>query len=112
MFGIFVGFILALNDIFAFGLTKQLYLKNLGGIGLVLPILLYSGQIPLFYLGLKTTSMTVLNITWNLFSNILVTLMGVFYFQEKINGMKYVAIVMAFSSLLLFSLDSYIHPTI
>jgi hypothetical protein len=106
--GIIIGFFLALNDLLSFYLTKNYYLKNLTfGLGGILPMFLYSFQIPLFYYGLKTTSMTVLNITWNLFSNILVTLMGIFYFQEEITGLKKVAIVLALSSIILFSVDSY-----
>jgi hypothetical protein len=110
MLGILIGFLLSLNDILSFSLSKKYYLKQLNtGLGLVLPMLMYSCQIPLFALGLRATSMTVLNITWNLFSNIIVTLMGVFYFKEQINGLKTVAIIMAFSSLFLFSLDSYVN---
>jgi hypothetical protein len=110
MFGILVGFLLSLNDILSFSLSKKYYLNQVHiGLGLILPMLMYSCQIPLFALGLRVSSMTVLNITWNLFSNILVTLMGIFYFQEKINGLKKVAILLAFSSLFLFSLDSYVN---
>ena len=110
MFGALVGFILSLNDIISFALTKKYYLKELTVyVGVYLPMILYSLQIPLFYYGLRTTSMTVLNITWNLFSNILVTLMGIFYFKENINGLKTVAIIMGISSIVLFTLDSYVN---
>ena len=110
MYGTLVGLILSLNDILSFALTKKYYLKEVGiALGLYLPMILYSLQIPLFYYGLRTTTMTVLNITWNLFSNILVTLMGIFYFKEKFNGLKLLAIVMGISSIMLFSLDTYIN---
>ena len=110
MYGSLIGLILSLNDIVSFALTKKLYLKEIGlAFGLYLPMILYSLQIPLFYYGLRTTTMSVLNITWNLFSNILVTLMGIFYFKEKVNGMKLLAILMGISSILLFSLDSVIN---
>lgn len=110
MYGTLVGLILSLNDILSFALTKKYYLKEVGiALGLYLPMILYSLQIPLFYYGLRTTTMTVLNITWNLFSNILVTLMGIFYFKEKFNGLKLLAILMGISSIMLFSLDTYIN---
>jgi hypothetical protein len=106
---ILIALILACNDIISFGLVKTYYLKQVSyTVGLLLPTILYSFQIPLFYYGLKTTSMTILNITWNLLSNILITLMGIFYFKEKINGLKTGATLLAFSSLILFYLDSYI----
>jgi multidrug transporter EmrE-like cation transporter len=110
MFSTLIGFILAVNDIISFALIKKYYLKELTVfVGFCLPMVLYSLQIPLFYYGLRTTSMTVLNIIWNLFSNILITLMGIFYFKEKINGLKTLAIIMGISSVVLFSLDSYVN---
>ena len=110
MYGTLVGLILSLNDILSFALTKKYYLKEVGiALGLYLPMILYSLQFPLFYYGLRTTTMTVLNITWNLFSNILVTLMGIFYFKEKFNGLKLLEILMGISSIMLFSLDTYIN---
>jgi multidrug transporter EmrE-like cation transporter len=108
MLGILVGFILSLNDILSFELTKSYYLKK-EKIWLMLPMLLYSLQIPLLYYGLQTTSITVLNITWNLFSNILISLMGIFYFKEKINRLKIAAILLGISSLFLFSFETYLH---
>ena len=110
MYGTLVGFILSLNDIVSFSLTKSYYLKNIGiAFGLYLPMILYSLQIPLFYYGLGSTTMTVLNITWNLFSNILITLVGIFYFKEKFNGLKLLAVLMGISSIILFSMDSIIN---
>jgi multidrug transporter EmrE-like cation transporter len=107
MYGTLVGFILSLNDIISYGLTKKYYLKEIGiTYGLYLPMILYSLQIPLFYYGLQTTTMAILNITWNLFSNIFVTLVGVFYFKEKFNGLNVLAILMGISSIVLFTLDS------
>jgi len=61
---------------------------------------------PLFYYGLHNTSMTILNITWNLWSNILVTMMGMYYFKEKLTGLATAAIFMGLSSIVLFTLDS------
>ena len=110
MISILIGLLLSLNDIISFGLVKKYSLKQLGyTVGLLLPMILYSFQIPLFNYGLKTTSMIILNIYWNLLSNILVTLLGIFYFKEKINGLRTAALLLAFSSLILFTLDSYVN---
>ena len=35
--------------------------------------------------------MSVLNISWNLISNVLVTILGIYYFGEKINDLKLLA---------------------
>lgn len=109
MLELIISFILSLNDTLSLSLVKSYYLKKYSVyIGLLLPMFMYSLQIPLFYYGLQNTSMTILNITWNLISNILVTLVGIFYFHEEINGLKTAALWLAITSLILFALDSYI----
>jgi len=109
MAGVLTGFLLSINDVLSFGLTKNIFLKGAASrLGLLLPALMYSLQIPLFYLGLKSTSMTVLNITWNLFSNILVTGVGIFYFSERVTGLKALALLFAFTSIGLFAYEPFI----
>jgi len=105
MNGTLIGFFLAFNDVLSFTLAKQYFLRPLTAIGLWLPTLLYSAQLPLFYYGLKNTSMVDLNIVWNLFSNVIVTFIGLYYFKEKINNIKLLAIFFAFSSIILFSIQ-------
>ena len=108
MSGILTGFLLSMNDVFSFGLAKSLSLSGAASrMGLLLPALMYSLQIPLFYIGLKSTTMTVLNITWNLFSNILVTGVGLFYFAEKVSGIKALALLFAFTSIGLFAYEPF-----
>ena len=111
--GLLVGLVLAINDVFSFGLTKSIYLQN--GIfkqkyWLIIPVILYGLQILIFYYGLGKTSMSVLNITWNLISNVLVTLIGIYYFGEKINNLKTIALGFAFVSIILFGIDGSINP--
>jgi multidrug transporter EmrE-like cation transporter len=47
--------------------------------------------------------MTVVNLIWNLMSNVIVTLMGVFWFGESIKGLRWVAIGMSLVSLTIFA---------
>jgi multidrug transporter EmrE-like cation transporter len=68
-------------------------------------MILYAIQILIFSYGLKSTSMTVLNIMWNLISNILVTILGIYFFKEKINDLKSIALLFAFVSIVLFTID-------
>jgi hypothetical protein len=105
--GLFVGLLLAINDVISFGITKNIYLKNTKFYWIFVPIILYGIQILLFYYGLHQTSMTVLNITWNLISNVLVTLIGIYYFGEKINNLKGIALGFAFVSIVLFAIEDF-----
>lgn len=106
---LFYSIILSLNDIASFGLVKTYALRQVSVVpGLILPMLLYSLQMPLFFQGLRYTTMAILNISWNLVSNIVVTLVGIFYFREKITHLRSAAILLALSSLALFSFDAHI----
>jgi len=111
--GILIGCIMAINDVISFGITKEVFLQdNLKSIyWLIIPTILYGLQIWIFYYGLKKTSMTVLNITWNLFSNILVTLVGIYYYKEQVTNIKTFAILLAFGSIILFTYDGAIKQT-
>jgi len=109
--GLLIILVLVINDIISFGITKSVYLQS--GIfntkyWLIVPVILYGLQILIFYYGLHKTSMTILNIKWNLTSNILVTLIGIYYFGERINNLKIIAFVLAFLSIVLFGIESYV----
>ena len=73
----------------------------------IVPIamLIYSFQPYLFLQALQYESMTVMNILWDIISDILVTIMGIFYFKEQISSMKQVGLAFAFISIILFSVD-------
>jgi multidrug transporter EmrE-like cation transporter len=104
--GLFVGLLLAMNDVLSFGIIQSVYLQQLKSISwLIIPTILYALQVWLFYYGLRQTSMSVLNISWNLISNVLVTILGIYYFGEKINDLKSIALLFAFASISLFALD-------
>jgi multidrug transporter EmrE-like cation transporter len=104
-FLLFIGFLLTINDLLSFGLCKYIYSDNLNIFYLLIPTIMYSFQIPIFFYGLKTSSMSVLNIVWNLMSSILVTFVGLFYFKEKISNIKKIAVFLGIFSLILFSFD-------
>ncbi len=65
-------------------------IKNKAWLGL--PTLLYAFQPLIFYFGLSHTSMTVLNLLWDVLSDVLVTASGLFYFKEKMSMKKYIGI--------------------
>jgi multidrug transporter EmrE-like cation transporter len=50
--------------------------------------------------------MVVTNLVWNLSSNIIVTLQGVFIFGETIKGLRWVGIAMSLVSLALLAYTS------
>ena len=61
----------------------------------------------IFYHGMPYTSMTVLNLTWNLISSTIVTLMEIYYFEEKITNLETYGVLFGLLSLFLFGLSNY-----
>ena len=110
--GLWITLLLAFNDILSFGLTKEISIgKNFKSkFWLIIPMILYAFQILLFHYALTKTSMSVLNITWNLISNVLVTIFGIYYYGEQINNLKSLALGFAIISISFFALDGYYNP--
>jgi multidrug transporter EmrE-like cation transporter len=105
IYGLLIAFILAINDVISFGFAKLTYLNTISPTWIIIPTILYAFQLPLFYYGLNYSSMLVLNKTWNLISNILITLLGFFYFKEKINNIEIVGLIFGFVSIACFTYD-------
>ena len=73
----------------------------------IVPIamLTYSLQPYIFLQALQHESMTVMNILWDVISDIMVTAMGIFYFKEQISSLKRVGLMFAFIAIVLMSYD-------
>ncbi len=74
----------------------------------VIPIgmVLYSLHPYIFLQSLKYESMTVMNLLFDVISDITVTIVGLFYFKEGITKIKAVGLVFAFIGITLLSWDS------
>lgn len=70
---------------------------------LTLGTLAYSLEPYIFFTSLKYESLTTMNLIWDLTSDIVVTLVGVFYFKESIKGLRWLAVLFALFSLGLFA---------
>lgn len=73
---------------------------------LPLGMVLYSIQPLIFLQSLQYESMTVMNILWDIVSDVIVTVTGLFYFKEKISSIKMVGLAFAFTAIVLLSYDS------
>lgn len=101
-----IGVLLAVIDIISFSITKYLYIhKSITTKWLVIPFIFYGLQILIFYYGLAYSTMVELNVIWNILSSFLVTLIGIYLFNEKLNSMKIIAILLGTLSVVLFSLS-------
>lgn len=73
-----------------------------------LAMFIYGLQPYVFLQSLRYESMTVMNIMWDLISDILVTATGLLYFKESLTPVKQGALALAFVSILLFACDDWL----
>ena len=88
-------------------ITKKISLNELSNNWLYLVYILYGFQMIIFYYGLKIGPMSVLNLTWNLISNILITIIGIYYFKENISHLETWGILFALFALFLFVISKF-----
>lgn len=70
-----------------------------------LAMVVYSLQPVLFLQSMKYESMTVMNLLWDVLSDLFVTGIGLFYFKEKLSMIKQVGLCFAFVAIVLLSYD-------
>ena len=72
---------------------------------ILIGMMLYGLQPLLFLQSLRYETMTVMNMSWDLISDILVTATGLLYFKEKLTPMKQLGLGFAFVAIVLFACD-------
>jgi drug/metabolite transporter (DMT)-like permease len=100
------GALMASIDVFTFSITKTIsdnrsrFLK-----WMVLPTILYAIQPWIFLSSLQFESLIVMNLMWDLMSDVLVTATGLLYFKEKLGPYKTLGVILSFVSIVLMSLE-------
>lgn len=93
-------------DVFMLGIIKSIsgntsrFLK-----WMVLPTVIYALQPWIFLSSLQFESLIVMNLMWDLISDILVTATGFLYFKETIGPYKTLGVILSFVSIVLMSLQ-------
>ena len=72
---------------------------------LILPIIIYAFQPILFYMSLKYSTLTSMNILWDLMSDVIVTIIGLVYLKEKLHYTSKWGLIFAFIAIILFAKD-------
>ena len=98
------GLMMAFMDVIMMSLAKYSS-KGQISLGTALPLatLVYAIEPFLFFKSLKYESLTSMNLIWDLTSDVLVTVLGVFWFKESIKGLRWLAVLFAMFSLGLFA---------
>jgi hypothetical protein len=97
--------LMALIDAFSLTLLKKISTKALSFSFVPIAMLIYAIQPFIFLEALNFESMTVMNILWDLSSDIIVTFIGIFILGEKIGFRKSIGIVLSFIAIYLFTFE-------
>jgi multidrug transporter EmrE-like cation transporter len=101
---IFFGTLMALLDIVMMSSAKMIHSGTLSAaIGIPFAVLIYTLEPLLFIKAMNYEGMVIMNLTWDLMSDILVTLHGVLIFKESINPLRWIGVFTAFISLAIFA---------
>lgn len=102
-FPLIYGIYMALIDVFSLGLLKSIQLGWISKTLTFLPILVYGLQPLIFLAALKFETLTVMNLLWDVISDVFVTIMGLYFFQEKLTALKKVGVLLSLVAIFLLS---------
>ncbi len=98
------GLMMASIDVFMLSLIKSISMDGARMIRwMVLPTIIYALQPWIFLQSLKFESLVVMNLLWDVLSDVLVTLVGFFYFGEKVGPLKRIGVVLSLVSIFLLT---------
>jgi len=97
------GTYMASVDVFMIGILKAIYLGWLNKSLIFLPTLVYALQPWVFLKALDFESMTVMNLLWDVMSDVFVTVVGLYFFKEKIGRTKMLGVGLSLISIMLMS---------
>lgn len=97
------GTYMATVDVFMLGLLKAIHLGWVSNALLFLPTVIYAMQPWVFLASLKFESLTIMNLLWDMISDVLVTFTGLWFFQEQITRTKLVGVGLSMVSIFLLT---------
>jgi multidrug transporter EmrE-like cation transporter len=102
---IYFGTAMAVVDLVMMGTVKMVTQGTLSrGVGLPFAVGVYALQPILFWNAASFQGIVASNLIWNMISNILVTVQGIFIFGETFSGLRWVGIGMSLLALTILSL--------
>jgi multidrug transporter EmrE-like cation transporter len=97
-----------------FGILDAIALPIVKGVSLgwkplwmAVPALIYAINPFIFLKALSAESLVIMNLVWDLSSDVLVTLIGIFMFKEHIPCTKMIGVVLSFVSLFLMTYEGW-----
>ncbi len=99
---ILFGLAMAVIDVLVLSMLKMRYVGDIKGNWVfVFAFLVYGMQTVVFYKALGYSNLTNMNLIWDLSSDILVTIVGIYFFKEAVTFSQKFGIVLAIIAILL-----------
>lgn len=109
---LFYGFLMATIDAIMLSTIRAINLGWINGYGwlkgirwMILPTIVYALQPWIFLKSLSFESLTVMNLLWDMTSDVLVTLVGLLYFKEEISRRKMAGVILSFVAICLLGCE-------
>jgi multidrug transporter EmrE-like cation transporter len=99
------GIIMAIIDVLMISLTKLISKDTRLLRWMIVPTLIYAVQPWIFLKALSYETLVVMNLLWDVLSDVLVTFVGMWFFKEKIGIYKLMGVMLSFVSITLLSLE-------
>lgn len=97
------GTYMATVDVFMLGILKAIHLGWISKVFLFLPTLIYAMQPWVFLSALKYESLTVMNLLWDVISDLMVTGTGLYFFNETITRTQMIGVGFAIIAVFLLT---------
>lgn len=98
------GLLFGLLDGFALPIIKGVSI-GWKPLWMVVPIIIYAINPLIFLKALSTESLAIMNLVWDLSSDVIVTMIGIFGFGEHIPRTKLIGVILSFVSLFLMTYE-------
>jgi multidrug transporter EmrE-like cation transporter len=99
LYGTYMGVI----DTVMLGLIKAIHLGWFNKSIMIVPTFLYALQPWLFATSMQYESMVVMNLLWDVISDVMVTASGLFFFKEKVSRTKMLGVFLAMIAVVLMA---------
>lgn len=99
------GLMMAMVDVFMLSLVKTVSMNARLLKWMIVPTIIYAIQPWVFLQSLQYESLIIMNLLWDVISDVLVTLTGLIFFKETIGPYKLIGVCLSFISITLMSLD-------
>lgn len=79
------------------------YVRGWSWVWMIIPTIVYAIQPWIFSYSLNFTNLTVMNLIWDIMSDVIVTMIGLFVLKESLNVHQAMGVIFSFLAIIAFS---------